>query len=101
MGESVLSRRGQEAGTVQPARMGSALGISQEERMYGTVKWYNRIRGYGFIGGDDGRDYFLYYGNFTEPDRKRIPSREGARVEFDPEESIKGPKALNVTALND
>jgi cold shock CspA family protein len=27
----------------------------------GTVKSYNEFRGYGFIKGDDGREYFVHY----------------------------------------
>lgn len=31
--------------------------------MTGRIKFYNRKEGYGFITGDDGRDYFLSYKN--------------------------------------
>lgn len=27
----------------------------------GTVKWYNAQRGFGFITGKDGQDYFVYH----------------------------------------
>lgn len=70
-----------------------------------------RIAGknYGFIEGDDQRDYFVYWNNFN---RRSIPFRnvidagpEGEnkanadRVEFDFEETDKGPRALNVFVL--
>ena len=67
--------------------------------MKGSIKWYNRSRGYGFITGEDGTDYFLYFGNFTEKRRRKNPIAEGTKVSFDIEISPRGPKALNVAAV--
>ncbi len=63
--------------------------------MKGTVKWYNDRKGYGFIQGEDGEDVFVH--------RTAIPMgvflNEGDRVEFEVEESDRGPKAANVKKL--
>ncbi len=50
------------------------------------------MKGYGFIEGEDGEDIFVH--------RTSIPLgttiNEGDTVEYDPEESDRGPKATNI-----
>lgn len=63
--------------------------------MKGTVKWYNFRKGYGFIEGEDGKDVFVH--------RTSIPEgtslNEGDQVEFEVEESDRGPKAIDIKKL--
>ncbi len=63
--------------------------------MEGTVKWYNIRKGYGFVKGEDGEDYFIHH---TALD-KRVFLRENDQVSFDPEETEKGKQALNLALL--
>jgi len=63
--------------------------------MKGTVKWYNFRKGYGFIEGEDGKDVFVHRTSIPEG----ISLNEGDQVEFEVEDSEKGPKAVNVKKL--
>lgn len=60
--------------------------------MKGTIKWYNQRKGYGFILGEDGKDIFLH--------RSSVPAEirlsEGDKVEYEIEDTDRGPKATNV-----
>ena len=60
--------------------------------MKGVVKFYNWKKRYGFIQGEDGKDYFVHMTGITPGTRLY----EGDKVEFDVEEGEKGPKAVNV-----
>ena len=63
--------------------------------MKGTVKWYNDMKGFGFIDGEDGKDIFVH--------RTAIPMGtglyEGDQVEFEIEESDRGQRATNIKKL--
>ncbi len=63
--------------------------------MKGKIKWYNSRKGYGFIEGEDKKDIFVH--------RDSIPDgtvlNEGDQVEYEIEDSDKGPQATNVKKL--
>ena len=63
----------------------------------GTVKWFNDKKGYGFINQEDGRDIFVHYSSIDSPGFKTLS--EGEQVDFDIEESDRGPEAKNVKKL--
>ena len=63
--------------------------------MKGTVKWYNDRKGFGFIEVEEGKDVFVH--------RSSIPEGtyldDGDNVEFETEDSERGPHATNVKKL--
>jgi cold shock protein len=62
--------------------------------MNGTVKWFNEKKGYGFITGDDDKDYFVHFSAIKGEGFKTL--QEGAAVTFTPMEGEKGKQAVDV-----
>ena len=62
--------------------------------MKGTVKWFNSEKGYGFITGEDGKDYFAHYSQIQCEGYKTLD--QGQAVTFDVVEGQKGPNAANI-----
>jgi len=60
--------------------------------MNGNVKFFNRMKGFGFIAAEDGKEYFVHQSDIGEG----IELNENDAVTFDIEEGDKGPKAANV-----
>lgn len=58
----------------------------------GTVKFFNRMKNYGFIDGEDGKSYFVHGTGLKEG----VSIDEGDKVEFKVVEGDKGPKAEEV-----
>ena len=63
--------------------------------MKGKVKWYNAMKGYGFVEGEDEKDVFIH--NTAIPMGTYL--NEGDQVEYEIEDSERGPKAINVKKL--
>ncbi|MEE9289174.1 MAG: cold-shock protein [Bacteroidota bacterium] len=61
----------------------------------GTVKWFNRTKGYGFIKRSTGEDVFVHYKSIEGDGFKVL--NEGDEVEFDVETGPKGLQATKVT----
>lgn len=64
----------------------------------GTVKWYNREKGFGFISGNDGKDLFAHHSQIKEKGPEK-DLNEGESVSFDIAEGEKGPMAINIQKL--
>lgn len=63
----------------------------------GTVKWFDNVKGYGFIAGEDGKDIFVHYTAILIDGFKTL--EEGQPVQYDVVEGKRGLQASNVTAL--
>jgi len=61
----------------------------------GSIKEWNDIKGWGFIEGDDGWDYFVNVTNV----RRGIKLKVGNRVKFDIFHGQRGDEAENVSIL--
>lgn len=63
--------------------------------MEGTVKFFNRKKGFGFISGEDSKDYFVHFTGLAQG----TFLRDNDKVSFEPVEGDKGLKAEKVTLL--
>ena len=68
-----------------------------EDRIIGTVKWFNSEKGWGFIEREDAPDVFVHYSAIQAEGFKTL--MQGQQVEFSIEEGPKGPQAANVTII--
>lgn len=69
------------------------------DRVVGRVKWFSRVKGYGFIQPDaeGAEDVFVHYSAIVGEGFRNLD--QGERVEFTIEDSAKGPQAANVVRL--
>ncbi|HEY44954.1 MAG TPA: cold shock domain-containing protein [Anaerolineae bacterium] len=67
------------------------------ERFQGTVKWFNAVKGYGFIGRDEGDDVFVHFSAINMDGYRKLEA--GQQVEFSIETSDKGLQAANVEVI--
>jgi cold shock protein len=68
-----------------------------EERIQGTVKWFNAGKGYGFISREGGEDVFVHHSAILAEGYRTL--EEGQRVEFAVVQGPKGLQAASVTVL--
>jgi len=66
--------------------------------MTGFIKTYLPNKGYGFIKGDDNKDYFFHKSNIKKEDINKIC--ENALVEFEEKATPKGYNAINISIKN-
>ena len=68
-----------------------------EQRVTGTVKWFNDQKGFGFIEHEGGKDVFVHHSAIQAEGYRSL--FEGDRVEFSIEQGPKGPAAANVSKI--
>lgn len=69
--------------------------VEERSKMEGTVKFFNRKKGFGFISGDDGKDYFVHFSALPQG----VFLRDNDKVSFNGVEGDRGLKAENVQLL--
>jgi len=83
--------------TVEGDRNMSDERIKTNERVTGTVKWFNASKGYGFIERQGGPDVFVHFTAIQAEGYRSLT--EGQRVEFTIERGPKGLQAADVTIV--
>jgi CspA family cold shock protein len=64
----------------------------------GVVKWFSRVKGYGFISPDDGgTEVFVHYSAIKGDGYRNL--HEGERVHYEEVDIGRGPQAKNVNQL--
>ncbi|HEC33616.1 MAG TPA: cold-shock protein [Chloroflexi bacterium] len=72
--------------------------METNNRSRGTVQWFSRAKGYGFIRLDDSEeDVFVHYSAIRGEGYRNLD--EGQRVEFTVEDTPKGPQAVDVVSI--
>ena len=80
----------------QPNRAAQPAGKREE----GTVKWFNRTKGFGFIIRQSGEEIFVHQRHINIGEDNRRPGlRDGQKVSFQVAERDKGLQAERVTPL--
>ena len=65
---------------------------------FGTVKWFNDAKGFGFIAPEDGSaDVFVHYSAISAKGFRSL--QEGQRVQFVVKQGPKGPQASEIRAI--
>lgn len=65
--------------------------------MEGTVKWFDTVKGYGFITYNDDEDIFVHFTAIQAEGFKTL--EENQRVQFEITEGARGAQAAHVTVI--
>ena len=68
-----------------------------DQRVTGTVKWFNDEKGFGFLAHEGGKDVFVHQSAIQAEGFRSLS--EGDKVEFTIEAGPKGPSAANVRKI--
>ena len=61
----------------------------------GTVKFFNVMKNFGFISGDDGKEYFVHGSGLKDG----VTIKEGDKVKCEVAQGERGPKAEQVEKI--
>ena len=71
--------------------------------MNGTVKNITARKAFGFIMGEDGKEYFFHkddFNGFWDDLESDHNNKIKIKVQFEPSKGLKGPRAANVSRLD-
>lgn len=71
--------------------------MSMADREFGTVKWFNNEKGFGFIEREKGGDVFVHFKSISGDGYRSLS--EGQRVEFTVTQGQKGLQAEDVKVV--
>jgi CspA family cold shock protein len=74
-------------------------GFFMSNREIGSVKWFDRKKGFGFIQRNEGGDIFVHFREIRGDGYRLL--KDGQKVEFEVVEGQKGLQAKDVTVLED
>lgn len=67
-------------------------------KLNGSVKWFNSDKGFGFITPENGgKDVFVHFSGILGDKFKTL--NEGDRVEYNLQDSPRGPSAIEVAVI--
>lgn len=69
--------------------------LETDGQLTGTVKWFNNLKGYGFIKHISGKDVFVHYSVIEDQGFKTL--NEGDEVLYELDQRVKGLYAKKVT----
>ena len=68
-----------------------------DNRLRGTVRWFDSSKGYGYIQPETGAEVFVHYTAIVDKGLKNL--NPGQRVEFTLTDSYRGPLAADVVRV--
>ena len=71
--------------------------IKVSSKAIGTIKFFNRQKGFGFIAPDSGGKDLFVHANGVVGDADSL--REGDKVSYEEQQGRKGPEAVNVSKI--
>src|SRR3546814_153176 len=93
-GEAVQTGAGARGGLRGSARASHPDEVGRDMQ-YGTVKWFNDAKGFGFIAPEDGRaDVFVHFSAIESKGFRSL--QEGQRVSYEVTQGPKGAQAAGV-----